>query len=339
VQKRLLISLTVCLLLISIIIGGCTNMQSKTTTAIKSYPDKPITVIVPFSAGGGLDLLARSLEKMAPKYLGQPLVVVNKPGGAGTIGWNELVNADPDGYTLGISAVDVLIQSLYGSTKYHYSTALDPIAQVTTQSFVMVVPADQPWQDVASLINYAKQYPGQLKFGNVGIGSPAHIIGEAFAKAADISLEQVPFRGGSEVAIGLLGNHIQIGVVPPATVKEQIKAGTLRALATTGEQRITDPDLAQIPTFREQGFDIVLTNWYGVAAPKDLPPEVKTKLEEGFKSMIADPEFKTNIESLGLQLDYLNSEDSKGKWRSDSDKLAKGIQETGILEQIKAQKN
>ncbi len=314
-------------------------MQSKTTSAIKNYPDKPITIIVPFSAGGGLDLVARSLEKMAPKYLGQPLVVVNKPGGAATIGWNELVSASPDGYTLGMSAIDVLIQPLYESTKYHYPTALEPIAQVATSPWIMVVPAEQPWQDITSLIEYAKQHPGQLKFGTTGIGSVSHILGGTFAKATDITLEQVPFRGANDVTVALLGNHIQIGFVNPATVKEQIKNGTLRALAVTGELRTTDPDLAQIPTFKEQGFDIVLTNWIGIAAPKELPPEIKAKLEEGFKAMITDPEFKANIENLGFQVEYLNSDESKEKWISDGDELAKTIQETGILEQIKAQKN
>jgi tripartite-type tricarboxylate transporter receptor subunit TctC len=315
-------------------------MQSKTTNAIKSYPDKPITVIVPFSAGGGgLDLLARTMEKYAPKYLGQPLVVVNKPGGGGTIGWNELVNANPDGYTLGISAIDVLIQPLYGTTKYHYPTALEPIAQATTLPQIMVIPAKQSYQDINSLINYVKQHPGKLKCGNPGIGSPSHILGETFAKSADITFEQVSFRGNSEVTVALLGSHIQIGFISPATAKEQIKNGTLIALATTGEQRLTDPDLAQIPTFKEQGFDIVLNNWFGVVAPKELPPQIKTKLEEGFKAMIADPEFKASMENVGLEIEYLNSDDSKEKWYSDGNKLAKTIQETGILEQIKAQKN
>ena len=336
-QKKL-VMLAVCLLLASII-GGCTNMQSKATTATKGYPDKPITIIVPFSAGGGLDLVARTLEKLAPKYLGQPLVVVNKPGGGGTIGWNELVDANPDGYTLGISAIDVLIQPLYGSTKYHYPSALDPIAQVASLPQIMVIPAKQSYQDINTLINYAKQHPEKLKCGHPGIGSPSHILGEAFAKSADITLEQVPFRGNSEVTAALLGSHIQIGFISPAIVKEQIKNGTLIALAITGEKRLTDPDLAQIPTFKELGFDIVLNNWCGVVAPKELPPEVKTKLEAGLKAMVADPEFKAVVENLGLQVEYLNSEDSKEKWRLDSDKLAKTIQETGILEQIKAQKN
>ncbi|MBP2629658.1 MAG: hypothetical protein H6Q70_286, partial [Firmicutes bacterium] len=326
-QKRLLILLIVCLLLISIIIGGCTDMQSKATIANKSYPDKPITIIVPFSAGGGMDLVARALEKKAPKYLGQPIVVVNKPGGAGTIGWNELVSAIPDGYTLGISENNLLIQSLYGTTKYHYPTALEPIAQITTSSQIMVVGVNQPWQNIDELVEYAKRHPGQLKFGHSGIGSTGHITGETFANVADISLEQVSFRGASESTAALLGNHIQIVFSNPSTVKEQIKNGTLRALATTSEQRLTDPDLVQIPTFKEQGFDVVLPTWFGVAAPKDLPPEIKAKLEEGLKAIIADPEFKTDIENLGLQLEYLNSEDSKEKWRTDGDKLAKTIRE------------
>jgi len=314
-------------------------MQSKTTTAKNTYPNKPITVIVPYSAGGGVDLLARSLEKTAPKYLGHPLVVINKPGGAGTISWNEVASSSPDGYTLGISVIDLLIQPLYGETKYNYPTALEPIAQVATAPFLMVVEAEQPWQNLNDIVNYAKQHPGQLKFGHSGIGALSHIIGETFIKDAGLTLEQVPFRGASESTSALLGKHIQIAFLPPATIKEQIKNGTLRALATTGDHRLNDSELAQIPTFRELGFNIVLTTWIGVTAPKELPPEVKAKLEEGFKAMIADPEFKANIENLGLQVDYLNSEDSKEKWRTDGDKLAKTIQETGILEQIKAQKN
>jgi tripartite-type tricarboxylate transporter receptor subunit TctC len=339
VQRKSFLLLTICLLLNSIIIGGCGDMLSKTTTATKNYPDKPITVIVPFSAGGAMDFVARTLERYAPKYLKQPIVVVNKPGGAGTIGWNEVASASPDGYTLGISVNNLLIQSLYGPTKYDYPTALEPIAQVSTSSQIMVVGANQPWQNIDELIEYAKQHPGQLKFGHSGIGAASHIVGETFAKVTGIPLEQVPFRGASDSTAALLGNHIQIAFTNPSTAKEQIKNGTVRALATTAEHRLTDPCLAQIPTFKEQGFDIVLNNWYGVVSPKDLPSELKTKLEEIFKVMITDPEFKVGIENIGLQVEYLNSEDSKEKWRLDGDKLAKTIQETGILEQIKSQKN
>jgi len=338
-QKRSLMLFTICLLLITMIMGGCSNMQSKTTTIPQKYPTKPITMIVPFSAGGGMDLIARAVEKLAPKYLGQPLIVINKSGGAGTIGWNELASASPDGYTLGISAANLLIQQLYGPTKYHYPTALEPLVQISTTPFIMVVRADQPWQDIDGVIKYAKQHPGQLKFGHAGIGTPTHIVGEAFAKASGITLEQVPFRGNSESTVALLGKHIEIVIVNPASVKEHIKNGTLSALAITGEQRLTDPDLAQIPTFKEQGFDIQLTTWYGVAAPKGLPPAVKATLAEGFKAIISDPEFRDSIEQLGLQIEYLNPKESEEKWLSDGEKTTTTIQQTGILDQIKAQKN
>ncbi|WP_199883988.1 Bug family tripartite tricarboxylate transporter substrate binding protein [Anaerosinus massiliensis] len=314
-------------------------MKTQAEVSEKKYPTKPITLIVPFSAGGGLDLVARSLEKMAPKYLGQPLVVINKPGGSGTIGWNELVSSPSDGYTLGISAIDVLVQSLYGTTKYHYPTALEPIAQITTSPWILVVNADLPCEDINSFIQYAKNSPQNLKLGHPGIGTLPHILGEKFSKLSDTKFDEVPFRGASDVVASLLGNHIQFSFINPSTVKEHIKNGTLKAIAITGDHRLTDPELEKIPTFKELGFDIVLTNWFGIAAPKDMPPEVRTKLDQALKEIAADPEFKTNIENLGLQLEYLNSDESKDKWISDGDKLYKSIEETGILDQIKAQKN
>ena len=266
------------------------------------------------------------------------MIVVNKPGGAGAIGWNELAGAPPDGYTLAITSVEIIMLPLYGSSKYNYPTALEPLAQVASSSVVMTVQAEQPWQDVAALIKYAKQHPGQLKFSHSGIGSVLHVAGEAFARAADITLEQVPFRGGSEATVALLGGHVQIAFINPASVKEQIKNGAVRALAVTGGQRMTDPVFAGVPTFKEQGFDIIFDNWHDVAAPKDLPAEVRSKLAEGFKAMINDPEVKKNIENTGQQVSYLDPKYTEAKWIADSQKFAKTVQETGILERIKAQK-
>ncbi len=154
-RGKALLSLAACLA-ISIMSGGCTSVQDKAAITTEQYPNKPITIIVPFGVGGGSDMVARALEKTAPKYLGQPLVVINKPGGAGAIGFNELVNANPDGYTIGVSSVELLLLPLYGTTKYHYLTALDPLAQISNSPFVMAVQAIQPWQNVDDFISYAK---------------------------------------------------------------------------------------------------------------------------------------------------------------------------------------
>jgi tripartite-type tricarboxylate transporter receptor subunit TctC len=336
-QKKVLILLAVYLLLVSTMIEGCATMQSKTVTSSK-YPEKPITLIVPFSAGGGMDLLARAMEKTASKNLGQPLIIINKVGGGGTIGWNELAGAAPDGYTIGISGVDLLLQSLYGQTKYNYPTDLEPLVQISSSPYVMVIRANQPWNNVDDLVKYARQHPGQIKIGNSGVGSIAHVLGEMLAHTAGITLEPVPFLGGSEALAALLGGHIQVIFTSPATVREYTRNGTLRVLAVPNEQRLADPVFANVPTFKEQGLDIVFSNWMGVATPKEMPIEVRNKLANGIKAIIVDPEFKNTLERIGLQVDYLNPEETQIKWLDDNEKLSKVIQETGILDRIKEQK-
>ncbi|SMC32552.1 Bug family tripartite tricarboxylate transporter substrate binding protein [Sporomusa malonica] len=313
-------------------------MSSTPAATTTKFPDKPITVIVPFSVGGGLDLTARSLEKLAPKHLGQPLIVINKPGGAGAIGWNELAGASPDGYTIGVTAPDMLLLSLYGSGKYDYPTALSPLAQVASVPLVLAVQASQPWKTLNDLIEYARKNPGKLKFGHGGVGSFPHLVGVMVGQAAGITIEQVPFSGAGEVTAALLGGHIQLSFVNPMVVKEHVKNGTVRVLAATSEQRIVDPVLSQVPTFKEQGLDVVLTNWYGVAVPKETPIEVKNKLAKGLKTIITDPEFIKNMNNVGLQVEYLDPQESQAKWLANSQKLSQTLNESGILEKIKAQR-
>ncbi len=340
-RRKTLLAVAVTCLAISIMIGGCTSMQSSTIITPKvteKYPNKPITLIVPFSAGGGLDIVARALEKTSLQYLGQPLTVVNRPGGAGSIGWNEVVNANPDGYTVTVTGTELLLHPLYDSVKYDYLTALDPLAQVATAPLVMVVQAEKPWQTANDLVQYAKTNPGQLKFAHGGVGSIPHVTGEMFAHAANITLEQVPFRGNSEAITALLGGHVQMAFISPALAKEHIKSGALKALALTGSQRFNDPVFTQVPTFKEQGFDIIFSNWYGIAAPKELPIEIKTKLAEGFKAIITEPEFEQDMENIGLHIEYLGPEESQAQWLTESKDLTKAVQETGILDLIKSQK-
>jgi len=313
-------------------------MQTAKVPETPKYPDRPITVIVPFSAGSGPDLVARLLEKNAMQYLGQPLVIVNKPGGTGSLGFNELVAANPDGYTIGISSVELIVNPLYGSSKYNYLSALEPLAQATSSTSVLVIQANQPWQNAKDVIEYGKTNPGRLKFGHQGIGSFSHIVGETFSLAAGSRLEQVPFRGGGETVAALLGGHIQIAFVSPAMAKEHLKNGTLRALAVSDNQRLNDPVFAQVPTFKEQGFDIVFNSWFGIASPKELPPQIKNKLAESLKNIIAAPEFQKSVEAMGYQLDFAGPKEAAARWQDDSQKLTKTVRDTGILELIKTQK-
>lgn len=337
-QKNVITFTVACIFVISTILGGCTSMQSKESITSKKYPDKPITFIVPFGAGGALDVVARMLEKSSVKHLGQPLVILNKPGSAGALGWNELVTAAPDGYTIGISSSELFLHPLYGNSKYNYPTALEPLAQISSTPFIMVVQANQPWETAADLVKYAKEHPGELKFGHSGIGSIPHVVGEAFSKSASITLDQVPFRSAAEAITALLGGHIQVVLINPGTAKEYIKSGMLKTLAVTDAKRLIDPVFSNVPTFKEQGFELYYGSRLGLVAPKDMPADVKAKLVEGLKSMLTDPNFKKELASMGLQYEYLDDKQTQKQWISENKGLTKAVQESGIIELIKSQK-
>lgn len=325
-------------LLVSMLMVGC-GMQTKPTATPDSYPTKPITVIVPYSAGGSGDLMCRAIEKAASKRLGQPLVVTNIPGGAATIGWNELAGAKPDGLTIGYVATAALLQPMYNQTRYHYPSALDPLVQVTSAPLVALVSADQPWAQLDDFIAYAKANPGAIKFGHAGLGSGTHVAGELFAQVTKTELVQVPFRGEGESIGALLGGHIQLIFISPPIAKEYYKSGKVKVLGVSGDQRLDDSDFQKVPTLKEQGVDMVFSLWHGIAAPKGLPADIKAKLTNGLQDIIQAPQFHQQMSDLGMPVEFLGSTDFSNKWRSENTRLEKIIKDTGIAARIAAQKN
>jgi len=330
--------LGVLFLSMAIIMGGC-SMGAKESMVAEKYPTKPITVIVPFAAGGSSDIIARALEKSAQKHLGQPLVVVNMPGGATTIAMNEIAGAKPDGYTIGVVGVSVILQPIYGQTRYHYPTALEPLVKIVSSPVLVASLTDKPWTNLSELVSYAKQHPGELKFGHSGLGTAVHITGEMFAREAGITIKQVPFRGDSEVLAALLGGHVQlISVSNPSSLKEHVKSGTIRLLGVAEENRLTIPGFENVPTFKEQGINVAFSFWNGIAAPKGMPAAEKARLTAGLGAMINDPDFKKNMEELGMEVQYLGPEEFSTRWIEDNAKLTKTVKETGIAELIASQK-
>ncbi len=337
-DNRIFFILLVAFLCMTLLIGGC-SMWSKESSTSEKYPVKPINVIVPFAAGGSSDLIARALGKSAQQRLGQPLVVVNMPGGAATIGMNELAGSKPDGYTIGIVGPSVILQPLYGQTRFHYSTALEPLAQVVSMPTVVAISSKSSWKNLNELILYAKQHPGEVKFGHAGLGTAIHITAEMFAKEVGVNIVQVPFKGDSEALAALLGGHVQlIFVATPSTVKEHVQSGTVKILGVAEECRLNIPGFENVPTFKEQGVDLAFSFWQGVAAPKGLPAAEKARLAAGLKEIINDPEFKKNMENIGMEMEYLGPEEFGNRWIADNAKLTNIIKETGIADLIAAQK-
>lgn len=328
------------LALVMMMLGGCSSLQSKSSEAIaEKYPTKPITVIVPFAAGGMTDIIARGMEKASVKYFEQPFIVVNKPGGAGTIAWNELAGAKPSGYVIGMVTLGSVLQPIYGQSKYNYPTALEPIAQIANPPIVMSISPNSKYKTVADLVRYAKDHPGEIKFGHTGIGSSLQVLAEMFAQAADIKMEQVPFQGSSEEIAALLGGHIDVIFSGATELREHVKSNKIKVVAIAGSHRINDADFSDVPTFKEQGFDAQISNWQCIAVPKEMPPNIKSKLSEGIRNIINDPDFNKNMKQLGIEVEYLGPEECTKTWAHDYEQLGKIVRITGIAERIAAQRN
>lgn len=336
-NKRCFLTLLVIFLGITVMLGGC-SMGAKESVALEKYPTKPINIIVPFAAGGSMDMIARSMEKSAVKHLGQPLVVINMPGGGGTIGMNELAGAKADGYTIGVVGMGAILQPLYGQTRYHYPTALEPLIKVAASPNAVVVLSEKPWKSLGELVTYAKAHPGELKFGHSGLGAGPHLTGEILAKEAGINIVQVPFKGESEALAALLGGHVQLIVVTPSTVKDYIKSGTVRVLGVAEEKRLTIAGFENVPTFKEQGINFAFSFWQGIAAPKGLPAAEKAKLVAGLKEMVNDAAFKKDVENIGMTVEYVGPDKIGAKWAEDNAILTKLVKESGMAELIASQK-
>ena len=303
----------------------------------QTYPDRPVRFIVPFSPGGSSDLVARLMAKDVQRFLGQPVVVENKPGAAAMIGLNELVQSKPDGYTIGITNSGMVTQPLYGVARHNYPVELQAIAQIGEVPFCLVVAGDSPWKTLAEFMAYAKANPAKVNYGITGIGNTAHIGPEHLKLLAKFPMEAVNFDGGAKLITALLGGHIQAGGINPVDVKEHVKAGRIRVLVLFGEKRLSDPLFANVPTAKELGYNVVVTLWQGIGAPKGMPDPVRAKLEDAFAKAMATSETREALRNLGLEPVHLNGTEFARKWQDETAHYRRVVTETGILDQVKSQ--
>jgi tripartite-type tricarboxylate transporter receptor subunit TctC len=301
------------------------------TTAADTYPSKPITAIVPMAAGGSSDLMARAIEKFWTRYSPQPLVIVNKPGGGGVVGTEQVVRSRPDGYMLYIgygSGHDVVMPSLQ-KMPYDPLKDLIAVARVSIHSVVIVTGAKSPFNSIKDVVEYSKK-EGKPVTTAVSVKAGAVDIAlTAFGKAAGVNIVTVPFSGGAEATTALAGGHLMIGGGHPSEVIPHIKSGRFKPLAVVLPQR--DPTLPNVPTLKEQGIDVA--TWgsiKGVAAPAGTPKEVVKYIEGTLRKICNDADFKKTMADLNQPILYQGSDDFAKFMRQATADYAKLIKQLNI---------
>jgi len=267
----------------------------------QTWPSKPITLIVPFPAGGTTDALARALGEKLSQRLGQPVIVENRGGAGATLGANYVAKAAPDGYTLLVGAVHhTIATSVYKKLPYDFQKDFAPITTIATVPNVLVVNASTPAKNVAELVALVKAEPGKLSYGSNGNGTAQHLIGTQFQALTGTSLLHVPYQGSGPLTTDLLGGQITMSFDTITPVLQHIKSGKLRALAVSTAKRSSA--LPDVPTLDEaglKGFNI--GTWFGVLAPAATPKDLVARLNTEMVGIIHSPEFQKRMGELGAE--------------------------------------
>ncbi|MCR4672983.1 MAG: tripartite tricarboxylate transporter substrate binding protein [Lachnospiraceae bacterium] len=284
--------------------------ETETPKTDTDYPKAPITVVVPYGAGGGTDLFARVIVDKMSEILGQPVEVVNKPGGGATIGATEVANAKPDGYTLGFSVSSPLIlMPLYGETTYSFED-FQPICSAYSNSYVLCVSADSDIQTVDDLLEKIKADGGKFSYNTAGVGNYEHLTIEEWCQQLDIENLQttnVPYTDGdSAQALALMSHEMEVGVLQMQGAKSYVEEGNIRVIMAFGDkcpQWIIDDGL-DVPTTEELGYKCTISPIIGFYAPAGIDESVITAIDNAYAQTIQDEEVLKAIANIGLEIDY-----------------------------------
>lgn len=314
-MKKALLTLLCIIMVLSMV--GCSGGTSVSNQADQpkaeekkdNYPTKPINVIVAYKAGGGTDVGARILTSVAEKTLGQPLVVVNKDGADGEIGYTELCKSNPDGYTIGFINLPTFVSLPLERKTQFTKDSVAPIINHVYDPGVLVVKGNSQWKTLEEFVKYAKGNPEKITISNNGTGASNHIGAAHFALLADIKITHVPFGGSTDMIAALRGDHVNATVAKISEVASLSKSGELRILASYTEERLND--FSDVPTLKEKGYDVLFGSARAVVAPAGTPDEIVKKLHDVFKESIESSEHMEKAKNANLPIKYMGPEELK----------------------------
>jgi tripartite-type tricarboxylate transporter receptor subunit TctC len=295
----------------------------------QDFPTRPVEMIVPFAAGGGSELLARLLSDGLAKRLGQPFVVLNRPGANTNLGTQAAVRAKPDGYTLLIASIGLAANpSLYKKLAFEPQSDLAPITLIANSPTVLVVPPALPVTTLADFVAYARARPGVLNYGSYGVGSGPHLATELFQSKTGIKMVHVPYGGGGPAALGAMTNQVQALFSSVLPVLGMIRNGTLKAIALAAARR--SDLLPDVPTFVESGIDYRTGTWFGLLAPARTPADILALLHRTSVAVLQEPSVRNKIVEQGAELIASSPEEFRAFIKDETERLAGVIRGSGI---------
>ena len=288
----------------------------------QAWPSKPVSLVVPFPAGGTTDVLARALAERLSPAIGQPVIVENKPGAGATIGADHVAKAKADGHTLLIGAVHhTIASSVYKKLPYDFQKGFEPVTVIAMVPNVLVVNARTPAKNVNELVALIKAKPAEASYGSNGNGTAPHLLGTQFQQQTGTRLQHIPYKGSGPLATDLLGGQILMSFDTITPVLPHIKAGKLRPLAVTTAKR--SPALPDVPTLQEAGLkDFDIGTWFGVLAPVGTPKPVLDRLSAEATKIIQSPDFRKRMDDIGAQPVGNSPAEMAAQIRSETDKFS-----------------
>ncbi|HEY1228017.1 MAG TPA: tripartite tricarboxylate transporter substrate binding protein [Ramlibacter sp.] len=322
--RRLLLTIGLAALALAGLPGDSAQAQEK-------YPSHPVSLVVPFPPGGVADIVARALAPAMEKRLGQPVVIVNKPGAGGAVGTGVVAASKPDGYTLLVALASISTnpeqERLNKRPPPFQLNQLAPVARLSMEEMMLAVRADSGYRKVADVVEDARRRPGQVSYASSGMYGVYHVAMSMFTNAAGISMNHVPYNGGPPALLALLAGEVDVALVTRSVGAAHLKAGKLRPLAAWGSRKWADyPD---VPTIQGEGFDVDYQLWSGMFAPAGTPQEVMATVREAVRAAVQDPQFIATLERQGATPAYLDAPQFQLYWEQDAKRLISAMQKIG----------
>ena len=299
-----------------------------------AYPDKPITMIVPFPPGGVADTVARPVAEALARELKQPVVVENRAGAGGALGIGVASRAPADGYTvlLSLSSISILPEAdkILDRKPAYQLSQFKPIARFTADPTVLVVRADAPWKNFADFVADVKRNPGKYNYGSSGNYGTMHVPMEMLKSQAGFRMTHIPYTGAGPAVVALLGGQVDAIASGPSTVVQQIQAGKLRALAHWGDHPLSA--LPEVPSLKQLGYPVRFAQWSALFVPAGTPDDVIRKLRAASAKVAADATVRQVIAKAGSPIEYLDAPEFQTYWDADAAEMTKAVRAVGKVE-------